>query len=134
MKWVTMERIAAAYLGMIHAGFGVAILVGGAIRFPPPTYKPLLDLSNGHVWPYGVVYLASGILLTLGQGPLVRMAGAIVGIVANSCFAALFLVAVLMFPDAGATAWWAYFAFATQSAALAALIWTHRRPRVRREG
>lgn len=129
-----MERIAAAYLGMIHAGFGIAILVGGAVRFPPPTYQPLLDATDGQVWPYGLTYLASGVLLIGGHHLVTRMSGAILGIVANSCFAALFLVAVIMFPDAGATAWWAYFAFATQSAALAALMWTHRRSLGTREG
>lgn len=124
-----MERIAAAYLGVVHLGFGVLILAGGAIRFPPPTYKPLLDLTEGQVWPYALAYLTSGLLLTLARGARLRLAGAIVGIGANSCFAALFLVAVFMFPTAGATAWWAYLVFASQSAALAALMWTHRRPR-----
>lgn len=124
-----MERIASTYLGTIHLGFALAILVGGATRFPPPTYQPLLDATGGHVWPYGVLYLLSGILLTVGRVPLVRLIGALLGILANSTFAGLFLTAVLIYPEAGATAWWAYFAFATQSACLAALIWTHRRPR-----
>lgn len=132
-KWSVVERLASVYLGCIHLGFGLLIMLGGAIRFPPPTYQPLLDLTVGHVWPYGLAYLTSALFLIGGHGHLSRMVGAIVGILANSCFAALFLVAVFMYPDAGATAWWAYLAFATQSAALAALMWTHRGSR-NREG
>ncbi|MEO1960874.1 MAG: hypothetical protein ABGW82_07870, partial [Paracoccus sp. (in: a-proteobacteria)] len=72
-----MERIVTMYLGVIHLGFGLSVLVGGAIRFPPPTYAPLLDLTGGYVWPYGVLYLSSGILLTQPGGYWVRMSGAI---------------------------------------------------------
>lgn len=127
MGWKQVERIATTYLGIINLGFGVAILVGGAIRFPPPTYAPLLDLTGGQVWPYGAVYLASGAFLVYGPSLWSHLVGAVLSIAANSAFAALFLVAVLTFPNAGATAWWAYFAFATQSATVAFLLWTHRR-------
>lgn len=127
MGWTQVERIVTTYLGIINLGFGIAILVGGAIRFPPPTYQPLLDMTGGQVWPYGAMFLASGVLLAWGQSWTAHLIGAVLGIMANSAFSALFLVAVLTFPDAGATAWWAYFAFASQSAAVACLLWTHRR-------
>lgn len=125
-NWGVVERIGSVYLGLIHMGFALAILVGGAIRFPPPTYKPLLDLTGGTVWPYGLLYGSSAILLIAGMRWQMRALGAFLGIIANSTFSALFLVAVLMFSDAAATAWWAYFGFATLSAALLGLIWTHR--------
>lgn len=131
-RWSSVERLACMYLGIIHLGFGVLIGLGGVTRFPPPTYQPLLDLTHGHVWPYGAAYLTSGLLLLGGQS-WTRMTGAATGILANSSFAALFLVAVFKYPTAGATAWWAYLTLASQSAALAALMWTHRGPR-RREG
>ena len=125
-NWGIVERIGSVYLGLIHLGFSLAVIVGGAIRFPPPTYAPLLDLTGGHVWPYGLLYGTSAVLLIAGTCWWVRALGALVGIVANSTFSALFLVAVFMFSDAAATAWWAYFGFATLSAALLGLIWTHR--------
>lgn len=125
VTWNQVERLVASYLGVINAGFALTIIIGGAIRFPPPTYRPLLDATNGEVWPYGVLFGLSAIGL-LRQTWTSRLVGAIVGIAAHSTFAALFLVAVLSFPDAGATAWWAYLVFASQSAACAGLIWAHR--------
>lgn len=129
-----MERIASAYMGVINLGFAICILAGGVTRFLTPTYRPLLQLTDGSVWPYGVLYLTSGLLLMAGWH-LVRIIGAAFGILAHSSFSALFLVAVIQFPQAGATAWWAYLAFASQSAALATLGWmTWRENRSRREG
>lgn len=125
MTWDQAERLVATYLGVINAGFAVIILIGGAVRFPPPTYRPLLEATNGQVWPYGVLFGLSAVGL-LGRSWASRLTGAALGIVAHSTFAALFLVAVLSFPDAGATAWWAYLVFASQSAACAGLVWTHR--------
>lgn len=125
--WSTVERLMCAAMSVVNMGFAVSILVGGVIRFPPPTYEPLLQATGGHVWPYGLLYLVSGLLLA----PVVssfwfRLLGAALGVVANSAFTALFLVAVLKFPDAGATAWWAYLVFSTANASLGAIMWTHR--------
>lgn len=129
-----MERIASVYMGVVNIGFAVCIFVGGATRFPPPTYKPLLEITGGSVWPYSVAYLVSGILL-LSRLQLARIIGAACGILAHSSFSALFLVAVIKFPEAGATAWWAYLAFASQSAALATLGWmSWRKKPAHREG
>lgn len=127
-----MEQMASRYLGVIHAGFGFLILVGGAVRFPPPTYRPLLDATNGHVWPYSVLFLASALPLLFARTWFPRVVGCGIGVLANSTFSALFLVALLTFSDAAATAWWAYFAFATLSATLGGLIVCHRPRRDRR--
>lgn len=124
MSWSQVERLITAYLGLINLGFALAVIVGGAVRFPPPTYRPLLNATGGHVWPYGILFLISALGL-LSWSTWGRMAGAAVGILAHSTFAALFLVAAVEYPDAAATAWWAYLAFATQSATCAALIWCH---------
>jgi hypothetical protein len=126
VTWAQIERYLTVYLGVINAGFATIVLVGGANRFPPPTYEPLLDMTGGEVWPYGVLFGISAIGL-LGRGYWSRMVGCAFGIVAHSTFAALFLVAVLRFPDAAATAWWAYLAFASQSATCAGLMWFHRK-------
>lgn len=129
-----MERIASAYMGVINLGFAICILVGGVPRFLTATYRPLLDLTHGQVWPYGAIYLVSGLLL-MARWPIARIVGAACGIIAHSSFSALFLVAVIRFPEAGATAWWAYLAFASQSAALATLGWgTWRENHHRHEG
>lgn len=124
MTWAQIERYLTTYLGVINAGFAFTVLVGGAIRFPPPTYEPLLDMTGGHVWPYGILFACSAVGL-LSRGYRARLIGCAFGILAHSTFAALFLVAVLKFPDAGATAWWAYLAFASQSATCAGLMWFH---------
>lgn len=134
MTWAQIERALTLYLGVINAGFAVTIFIGGAIRFPPPTYRPLLDMTGGQVWPYGVLFAISAIGL-LARGYAWHMVGCVFGVLAHSTFAALFLVAVLSFPDAAATAWWAYFAFASQSAACGGLMWFHhggRGPGVKR--
>lgn len=128
MTWDQIESYLTRYLGVINGGFAVTVLLGGAIRFPPPTYKPLLDMTGGQVWPYGVLFAISAVGL-LSRGQAARFIGCAFGIIAHSTFAALFLVAVLKFPDAGATAWWAYLAFASQSATCAGLMWFHRRGR-----
>lgn len=125
MSWFQVERLLTVYLGVINGGFALAVLVGGAIRFPPPTYAPLLAATGGQVWPYGVLFMVSSIGL-LAQPYWARMIGAVFGIVAHSTFAGLFLVAVIQFPDAAATAWWAYLVFSSQSAACAGLMWCHR--------
>lgn len=125
MSWSQVERLITTYLGVINMVFAVIILVGGVHRFPPPTYQPLLHATGGSVWPYGVMFGLSAVGL-LSWSTLGRMAGAIVGIIAHSTFAALFLVAAVKYPDAAATAWWAYLAFASQSATCAALMWCHR--------
>lgn len=125
MSWSQVERLITAYLGAINLGFAIIILVGGAHRFPPPTYEPLLHATGGSVWPYGVLFglSALGLLCRHHHG---RMVGAVLGIAAHSTFASLFLVAAVKYPEAAATAWWAYLAFATQSATCAGLMWCHR--------
>lgn len=127
MTWGQIERVLTIYLGAINAGFAACVFIGGAIRFPPPTYQPLLGMTHGHVWPYGVLFTLSAMGL-LSRRYWTRIAGCVFGVLAHSTFSGLFLVAVLTFPDAAATAWWAYLAFATQSAACGGLMWLHRRP------
>lgn len=130
MTWTQIEKFCTGFLGMVHVGFGVSILAGGAMRFPPPTYDPLLRFTDGQVWPYGLLFFVAGILMFF-PGWRTRFAGLAAGVVACDTFAALFLVAVVKFPDAGGTAWWAYFCFGSQASILAALVWAHRPRRTR---
>jgi hypothetical protein len=124
VTWEQVERLVTSYLAVINAGFALCVFVGGAIRFPPPTYAPLLGATDGHVWPYGVLFTLSAIGL-ISRTYVTRLVGCAFGVAAHSTFAGLFLVAVLSFPDAAATAWWAYLVFASQSAACAGLMWFH---------
>lgn len=48
-QWVTLIMI------FINAGLAFAILSGGAARFPPPSYLPLVEYTNNNVWIWGVI-------------------------------------------------------------------------------
>lgn len=48
-QWVTMVMI------FVNGGLAIAILWGGEMRFPPPSYLPLLEYTNGNVWIWGVL-------------------------------------------------------------------------------
>lgn len=104
-------RSATHAMGVINLALGVSVIVGGAIRFPPPTYEPLLALTNGKAWPYGLLFCLSGILM-MNRRLKVLEIGTTVGLVAHNLFAAMFLVAVVRFNDAGGTAWVAYAGYA----------------------
>lgn len=130
MGWREVERIVTVYLGVISAGFAASILAGGAIRFPPPTYQPLLDATGGAAWPYGMLYLASALALLAPQR-IAHLTGALAGFVAHSIFSGLFIVALIKYPAAGSTAWWAYGAFASAYFAVFILLVTHPTPRER---
>lgn len=82
---------AAVYRALLvgHTGLGVAILVGGAARFPLPTYKPLLELTGGDVLPWGVSILVSALLMTL-HGWWVNMVGLGIGLGWMSTFSTMF--------------------------------------------
>lgn len=126
LDWVV--RLLTRTQGLVNLGFAAAVLVGGVIRFPPPTYAPLLGLTGGRVWPYGVLFAISAAgLLAPWYWP--RMIGVAAGIVVHSTFSALFLAAILIYPNAGATAWWAYLVFSAQSGVVGGLVWVdnHRR-------
>lgn len=40
---------------LVNAGLGVAIILGGPGRFPPPSYLPLVEYSRGNTWVWGVL-------------------------------------------------------------------------------
>lgn len=102
---------------VIHASLATAILVGGAMRFPPPTYQPLLDMTHGHAWPWAIGIGLSAILM-LAHNQQVNMVGTFIGMVWMYMFASMFAVAVAEYPDAGATAPVAYFGLGLLNAIL----------------
>ena len=85
-----------------HAALGVAILVGGAERFPFPTYQPLLDLTDGQVWPWGFSILASAFAMAV-QGWWINMIGLGIGLLWMNLFSTMFFAAY-KYEQAGSTA------------------------------
>lgn len=124
--WPAVERVMSLFQGVAALGFAAVIFLGGVTRFPPPTYQPLLDATDGYVWPYACAFLVAGSMLVGATTPAWKIAGYAVGVLAYSMFAGLFLVAVIKYPNAGSTAWWAYALFALQAATLAAFTWLFR--------
>jgi O-antigen/teichoic acid export membrane protein len=112
-------------MGIINLMLGVTTLIGGAERFPPPTYAELLRLTNGSVVPYGLAFVLSGVLM-IQRDIRVQLVGCAVGVVVHNVFAALLLTAILRYSDAGSTAWVAY-GYAALNACAAGLIWSYWR-------
>lgn len=111
LQWITNIMVA------VHVALGMAILVGGSTRFPYPTYQPLVDLTNGHIWIWGVWILGAAGLMTLPtRWP--QILGLWLGMAWQIMWCALFSVAVLEYPTAGGTAAIAYGGFAFIDAAL----------------
>lgn len=110
-QWVTSVMI------VVHWGLGIAILVGGQARFSLPTYQPLIDLSNGNVWLWGLHSIIAGALMMV---PLKwpNILGLWLGMVFMIMWTVLFSVSVLESPTAAATPAVAYAGFAMINAAL----------------
>lgn len=92
ITWPQLERWFCYLLGFIHMTLGVAVLVGGTHRFPPPNYSPLLEFTNGRVWPYGVLWISGGAIMILARGGW-RLIGIGLVVLISNLWAALFFVA-----------------------------------------
>lgn len=116
------DAVATFYMILVFANSALAmgILAGGEARFPYPTYQPLLDLSQGHVWPWGVSIGAAGILMTL-HSKWANLTGLALSFAWHNLFSAMFAVAVVQYPTAGATAPIPYSALAMVHVALITL-------------
>lgn len=102
---------------LVHAGLGVAVLAGGPERFSFPTYQPLVDMTNGETWIWGAWVLAAAGLMTVpARWP--QIVGLWLGMAWSIMWCALFAIAVVTYPTAGATACIAYGGFAMIDAAL----------------
>lgn len=110
-QWVTSAMI------VIHWGLGIAILVGGVARFSLPTYQPLLDLTGGLAWPWGLAIIISGTLMMVPfKWP--SIVGLWLGMAWMIIWTCLFSVSVLTYPTSAATPAVAYAGFAMINAAL----------------
>lgn len=110
-QWVTSVMI------VVHWGLGLAIIIGGKQRFSVPSYQPLINLSGGHVWLWGVQIIASAVLMMV---PLKwpSIIGLWIGMSWMIVWCGLFFVSVIEYPTSTATAAVAYAGFAMINAAL----------------
>lgn len=125
LTWGQLERGMCGLLGTVHTSLGMAILIGGVERFPPPSYEPLLLFSNERSWPYGVFWLAGGLLMFLPPLNL-RLLGTALSFLVSCLWMGLFLTATIWYTTAALTPVAAYGGFALFNAVLFALMWIHR--------
>lgn len=130
--WV--ESIIAQWVSIIlmltHFGLGVSIIAGGPERFSRPSYQPLIDITHGQVWIWGVLILLSSVLMIIPVRWL-NIIGLWVGMAWMFMWAACFAISVATYPTAVATAMIAY----TSLGAINAVLLTARvleKPRRRR--
>ena len=100
-----------AIMLFVHTGLGSAIIFGGVQRFTYPTYEPLVNLTHGNVWFWGVTIFSSAALMAI---PLkwLNILGIWIGLMWNIVWMACFAVATNTYPDAAATPSVAYAGFA----------------------
>lgn len=110
-QWITSVMIA------VYWALGVAILVGGQVRFSLPTYEPLVDLSGGHTWIWGVVVIVAAILTMIPVKGL-SVSGLWLGTTWMITWAVMFAVSIVQDPLSAATPAVAYAGFAMINAAL----------------
>lgn len=126
--WAEVDRLMARILGFIHIALGVAVLLGGPERFPPPNYGPLLSFSDGEVWPYGIIWIFGGLLMMFCRNVWGRLVGMFIIVVLANLWAALFGLAAYQDPTASFTPTVAYGGYALMNATLFWLTYIHSRP------
>lgn len=110
-QWVTSIMIA------VHWGLGLAILIGGRARFSVPSYQPLIAMTEGRIWLWGLAIMASAVLMmTPLKWP--NVLGLWVGTAWMIMWTTAFAVALIQYPSAAATPVVAYAGFALVNTAL----------------
>lgn len=125
LTWRQFERGACLLLGVVHFLLGFVTWAGGEERFPAPGYTPLLNLSHGVVWPYGVAWMLGGAIMVICRSNA-RLAGIAVVVIVSNLWAALFCLAAFRDPHAPLTPIIAYGGYGLLNAVLAAFIVVHR--------
>jgi len=102
---------------IVHLGLCVAVVVGGAARFTIPSYEPLIEMSFGHTWLWGVWIGLSGWLMMFPyRWP--NIVGLWLGMSWMVMWTGAFGYAMLLYPGAAATPVVAYAGFALIDSAL----------------
>jgi hypothetical protein len=110
-QWITSAMIA------VHWGLGLSIIIGGKQRFTLPSYQPLIDLTDGRIWVWGLAIMGSATLMMLPfKWP--NIAGLWVGMVWMIMWTSLFSVSVVKYTNAAATPVPVYAGLAMINAAL----------------
>lgn len=125
ITWRELERGICLMLGTIHFLLGFVTWVGGEERFPAPGYTPLLNLSSGVVWPYGIAWMTGGLLMILCKTSNLRLVGISIVVMVSNLWAALFCLAAFHDPHAPLTPIAAYGGYGLMNAVLAAIILMH---------
>lgn len=121
-QWITSAMIA------VHWGLGLAVLAGGTARFTIPSYTPLIDLSGGHPWIWGLtIMLSAALMMVPFKWP--NVLGLWFGMVWMILWTSAFTVAVVQYPSAAATPVPAYAGLAMIDAALLTARVLERAPR-----
>lgn len=111
VQWVTTVMI------VVHWGLGLAIVVGGQARFSLPTYQPLISLTDGRVWIWGLpIMVSAGLMMTPFKWP--NIFGMWLGMMWMIMWTSLFFVSLVQYPEAEATPIAAYAGFAMINTAL----------------
>lgn len=121
-EWVTGIMIA------VHWGLGLSILVGGRERFTVPTYQPLIDMTHGQIWVWGVVIMVSATLMMVPL-KVPSVIGIWLGMVWMIMWTSLFAVSLVQNEHSAATPIVAYAGFGMINAALLTLRVIEKKPR-----
>lgn len=95
-QWVTTIAI------MINIGLSTAIFAGGLERFPPPSYKPLTDYTEGHVWIWAC-WIAGSSFLMGAPFRWLNIIGLWVGMFWHIIWMGCFTIATIHYETAAAT-------------------------------
>lgn len=110
-QWITTIVI------VINACLAMAIWAGGLIRFPRPSYGPLIDYTDGEIWIWGALIFATVLLMSVPfRWP--NMIGLWLSMLWHFCWMSCFLIAALEYNDAVVTPIPMYGGLAMISAAL----------------
>lgn len=125
ITWYRAEDLVCRVLGVVHVGLGLAVFSGGAIRFPPPTYTPLLELTNGVVWPYGIFWISAGLIMLSARKRWEQVLGLVCSIFITNLWSVLFAWAAIKYDTAGLTASVAYGGYGLLSGLLLGFMVVH---------
>lgn len=128
VSWDRLDLLFCRALGLVHFTLGVVTFIGGASRFPPPSAIIILQVTNGEVWPYAVLWTLAGAAMMAGHWRFVRLVGLVTSILITNAWASLFAVSAVLFDRATLTASVAYGGYGLLSALLLGMMIVHRRP------